>query len=92
MTISLKRRRQIAQEAREFHEAWKLASAYGTAGNSEMASRTLDTVKVSKPKSPDEEAWLLKRAKKRIGELLAEDHERRMQGLPRPEPKKPPIH
>jgi hypothetical protein len=36
--VSLKRRREIAQEAKEFVDAYRLARAYAKAGDTEMAN------------------------------------------------------
>jgi hypothetical protein len=88
---SLKRRQQIAQEARAFHEAWQLAQVHAKAGNPDMAARIINSVKFSKsPRS--ERAWVMHCAIKRLRELQARNYERRMQGLPPFEPKPPPIH
>ena len=48
--------------------------------------------RVIKVRSEYEKALFLKQARKRIREIQAEDIERRMQGLPHPEYKKPPLH
>ena len=87
--INAKRRREVAQEAKKFGEAYKLASAYGKAGNTDMAKIFINSVKISKA---SETTWLIRQALRRMHELAAEDNERREQGLPRPEYIKPQIH
>ena len=91
MTVSFKRRHEIAQEAKEFAEAYKLAVVYARAGDTEMANFFLNSVKLNRS-SPEEKAWIIEQAQKRMYELLARDHERRQQGLPPSETKKPSLH
>jgi hypothetical protein len=90
MTISLKRRREIAQEIKQFSEAYRLAAAYAKAGDMDMAEFFLNSVKISET-SPGDSNYI-KQASKRICELFVEDYERRKQGLPYPEYQKPQLH
>lgn len=91
MTINSKFRREITEEARDFLMYFRLARAYGKAGNPSMAKRIIDAAPVS-TRSPEGAAQLLQRAVEAIQRIQARDYERRLQGLPPLEPKPPEIH
>jgi hypothetical protein len=97
--ITYKRRREILSDmkegTKEFVEAWRLAGAYGKAGDTVMRDYFMKSVKGRKSKlvlSPEEKAWVIELANKRFMELAAQDAERRQQGLPPPEYKLPSFH
>lgn len=87
------KRREIAQEAKRFAEAFRLADAYAKAGDKMMAAYFRNSIAIKRCKyDPAEAASIMEAARKRIQELLARDHERQLQGLPPPENKKPQFH
>ena len=83
--------KDLAVRQCEFVAAFRLARTYGRAGNPEMAKKIMDSVKRS-PSRPEEREWSLKMACKRMREIQARNHERRLQGLPPFEPPDPSIH
>jgi hypothetical protein len=97
--ISDKRRREIMRElkegTKEFAEAWRLASAYGKAGDTKMRGYFMRSVKTKRRKrTPEEKAWVMQLARESLHRLLLREAERREQGLPpiETEYKKPSIH
>jgi hypothetical protein len=93
MTVSDKFRRQLAEDARAFHELWRHASRYAKAGNPEMARRIIDSAPVrTSAGSAEEQEWCLRQAQKAMLRIQLRDNERRQQGLPPFEPPVPSIH
>jgi hypothetical protein len=74
--ISLKRRREIVQEIREFHEVWTYGLPHP--GPSKHTAEERD--------------WVMQWAIKRLHELMAEAQQRYLQGLPPLKRKKPLLH
>jgi len=77
--ISEKRRREILRElgedARQFAEGWRLASAYGKAGDTKMRDFFMNSIMQPSrlPHTAEEKAWLkssfMEQASKRLKEI-----------------------
>ena len=95
-----KRRREIIRQwregAKEFAEAWRLAGAYGRAGDTKMRDYFMRSVKTKRTKlhTPEEKALVFELARESLERVMRKEAERREQGLPPIETTytKPTIH
>ena len=73
-TSSLKRQREIREDAQRFVQVYRAALAYANAGEGQTAKRLMNAIPPGKSR-PKERAWLFHNALRRSAEILRKQDE-----------------